>query len=50
MKNENDIESGVRVKWKGDKYVTGNRRHKLVELYDGQTFVRSVKISNIKKA
>ena len=46
---ENDLDGGVRVKYKGEKYTTGNRRHELVELYKDGKFVRTVKISKVKK-
>lgn len=52
MKNEEDIDGGVAVKWRGKIYTTGNRRHELVELCAGspRKFVRTVRISEIRKA
>ena len=49
MKNENDINSGVKVKHAGIIYETGNRRHSEVELYRNGKFEKIVLIRDIRK-
>lgn len=48
MKNENDLDGGVKVLWRNKVYVTGNRRHEKVELYKNRKFIRIVNISSIR--
>ena len=48
MKTEGDLHGGVVVVYKGKLYVTGNRRHDLVELYQGGILKEIVKISRVR--
>lgn len=46
--NENNVGGGQLVIWKGKLYITGNRRHFAVELYDfWKAFVMTVDARNI---
>lgn len=46
-KNEEDLNAGVVVFWKGKKYSTGNRYKDQVELYYNGDFCRTVKIEEV---
>jgi len=47
-KNENDLSSNIVVLYKNKQYITGNRRHSLVELYKNNKFIVTVPIKEIK--
>ena len=49
MKNENDLDGGEIVIWRGKEYITGNRRHSKVELYKEKKFIRIVNIESVKR-
>jgi len=44
---EDDLNAGVEVIWKGEKYTTGNRYHDLVELYRDGKLVEWVAIVEV---
>lgn len=51
MKNydkEGDIKGNIKVSYKNNIYVTGNRYHGLVELYRDNKFVITVKQDKLK--
>ena len=45
--NEDNLNRGVLVSWRGRPYFTGNRYHDHVELFQGTQLVRSVSIKNV---
>ncbi len=47
FKNEDDLDAGCCVIWKGKEYITRNRYHTQVELYSNSSFVRTVPIQEI---
>ncbi len=49
MKNENDLDGGEIVIWRGKEYITGNRRNTKVELYKEKKFIRIVNIESVKR-
>ena len=44
---EDNLSAGVKVLWRNSEYVTGNRRHDLVDLYEDGEFVRTVKMQSV---
>ena len=46
-KTENDLDGGVKVEYKGKIFITGNRRHDLVDLYQDGKFIKCVKIEKV---
>jgi hypothetical protein len=42
--DEDDLDGGVTVYYRGRKYKTGNRRGFFVELYRGKKYVKTVSI------
>jgi len=44
---EDNLSAGVKVLWKNQEYITGNRRHNLVDLYRHGDFMRTVNIQSV---
>ena len=48
---EDNLGAGIKVFWRNKEYVTGNRRHELVDLYHvfprGNEFVRTVNVQSV---
>jgi hypothetical protein len=45
--NEDDLPGFIEVIYKGEKYITGNRYHDLVELYCDNKLKHVVKIKSV---
>jgi len=39
---DGEIYAGVKVMYKGKIYITGNRKYPLVELFEGDKFIKTV--------
>jgi hypothetical protein len=46
--SEDNLMSGILVLWRKKQYITGNRRHYLVELYKDNKFIRVVSTKHLQ--
>lgn len=44
---EHNLDAGAKVLWKNQEYLTGNRRHDLVDLYRHGDFIRTVRMQSV---